>query len=366
MKKRLILIAFVFTPVLFTGIILLTSYLEVSSWWIELMSFFMPGVLVGIFLTLVAWLIVRPGFRYLWLPMLALVSAVEPLNATLALDPRQEKTGAELTVMSFNAALFNPYRPTTLKSEPRIFESFYDYLRENRSPDVLCIQEFFHSTRDDRELTADSIRLLGGYSYFYINPVHNKKYDGLIGVITFSKYPIINNGKLTFGDTRFNNGHWNDIEVGSDTVRVFNIQLRSMSIRLNNDDEASPLRDLGWNVLNIYRRLKWGYHMRQNEMDLIEEALDASPHCKIICADLNALPYSQTYKRFKRQYHNAFEKAGQGFGFTYHHFPWFIRIDNQFFDRDIGINYFRTMDEIHISDHYPIEAGYVLGQRKPD
>jgi exonuclease III len=361
MRKRVVHISlFIITPIVFGGITLLTSYLERGSWWIEMLSFFMPLVLVGIFIVLLAWVIIRPGYPYLVLPVLALISAIEPLNATFAMNGEREVTGEEFSVMSFNAALFNPYRPTTLESEPRIFDSFYDHLRAGGSPDVLCIQEFFHSARDGREMTADSIRILGGYSYFYINPVHNKKYDGLIGVITFSKYPIVANGKLTFGDERFNNGHWNDIVIGEDTVRVFNIQLRSMSIRWQRDGERGAFRQMAWNLRNIYRKLKWGYRARQEEMDYIEQALNESPHRKIICADLNALPYSHTYQRLKDRYHNAFERRGRGFGFTYHHFPWFIRIDNQFYDRDLEISYFRTLNEIDISDHYPIEAGYIL------
>lgn len=361
MKSRLFTFSlFVVVPVLLGGITLITSHLERGKWWMELLSFGMPMVLVGILLVLLAWLVLRPGLRHLWLPLLALVLAIDPLNATFAINLPRERSGHDLSVMSFNAALFNPYRPSTLESDPDAFDTFNAYLRDGHAPDVLCIQEFFHSNRNDQEMSADSIQQLGGYSYFYTNPVHNEDYDGLIGVITFSKYPLVRSGKLEMGDERFNNGHWNDVVVGADTVRVFNIQLRSMSIRWSTLDATSRLRNLRLNLRAIHNKLKWGYWMRHAEMELIEEALDASPYRRIICVDLNALPYSHTYQRLKNRYHNAFEKRGNGFGFTYHHFPWFIRIDNQFFDRELDIQYFRTLYEIEVSDHYPIEAGYRL------
>ncbi len=359
-NQRLRSILFIALPLLFGGATMITSHLERGKWWMELLSFGMPFVLLGTLLVLVLWLVLRPGLRYLWLPLMALVLAIKPLNATLALNLPAERSGHHLSVMSFNAALFNPYRPSTLESDPDAFQSFKAYLRQGQAPDVLCIQEFFHSNSDDHELTADSIQELGGYSNFYTNPVYNADYDGLIGVITFSKYPLVRSGKLEFGDERFNNGHWNDVLVGADTVRVFNIQLRSMSIRWRSMDASSSLRNLGLNVRNLYRKLRWGYSMRQAELARIEEALDASPYRKIICVDLNALPYSHTYQRLKSHFHNAFEQRGTGFGFTYHHFPWFIRIDNQFYDHGLDIQYFHTLDRIAVSDHYPIEAGYRL------
>ncbi len=351
---------FIVVPLVFTFIIILTSYTNHNSWWIELLSFFVPFILLGVFMLLLGWLLIRPGWRFLWLPLLALAVSVEPLNATLALNPSRAITGDEVRVMSFNAALFSPYRPSTLQSDPGVFNSFYTYLRNNEPPDILCIQEFFHSVREDRELTADSIRSLGSYSHFYTNPLHNKKYDGLIGVITFSKYTILNSGKLDIGHFQTNNGHWIDIVSGSDTIRVFNVQLRSMSIRLTRRPGHTLIADIAYNVREIYGRLKMGYYLRQQEMELIEKALNASPYPRVICADLNALPYSQTYQRLKRKYHNAFERRGSGFGFTYHQFPWFIRIDNQFFDPDLKVSYFKTLDHIHVSDHYPVEAGYLL------
>jgi len=361
MKDRPVTLSiFVLLPLILAGITVLTSHLERGTWWMELLSFGMPVVLLATLLVLLAWAILRPGVRYIWLPLLALVAAIEPFQATFAINVPKERSGHDLSVMSFNAALFNPYRPSTLESDTAVHSSIYAYLRENSPPDILCIQEFFHSTRDEQEMSADSILQLGGYSYFYTNPVHNTDYDGLIGVITFSKFPLVRSGKLEMGDERFNNGQWNDVLVGADTVRVFNIQLRSMSIRWRAIKGRSLLRDLRSNLASIYRKLRWGYTMRKVEMDRIEEALDASPHPVIICADLNATPYSHTYQRLKSRYHNAFEKGGTGFGFTYHHIPWFIRIDNQFFDRELEIQYFRTLDEIRVSDHYPIEAGYRL------
>ena len=347
-------------PAAFASIILLVYASGSGRWWVELLSFTMPLVMLAAPLVVIAWLVLRPGLHWLWLPLLAALLALKPLGATFALNVTTEEGSQQFRVMSFNAALFNPYRPSTLKSDQGSFRSFNNYLRSGPAPDILCIQEFYHGSHSADEVTADSILSLGEYSYFYTNPVYNRDYDGLIGVITFSKHPIIASGKLDLGDPRFHNAHWNDIVIESDTVRVFNVQLRSMSIRRSPIRASSLFSDLRHNAITIYRKLHIGHIKRRTEMDRISGALEASPHPAIICADLNALPYSHTYQRLKEKHLNAFEEEGSGFGFTYRHFPWFIRIDNQFYDPALRLEYFHTRKEINVSDHYPIEAGYVL------
>lgn len=354
---------FVVLPALLAITTLLVRVALSGSWWIELLSFSMPVVLIATLLVLIAWLVLRPGIRWLWLPLLALLLALKPLGATFAFNLPGTEGSHQFRVMSFNAALFNPYRPSTLQSDQGSFRSFNSYLASRPAPDILCIQEFYHGSSSVDELTADSILSLGQYSYFYTNPVYNSDYDGLIGVITFSKHPIVASGKLDLGDPRFHNAHWNDIAIDGDTVRVFNLQLRSMSIRWHPLSAFSVFSDLGYNAINIYRKLHKGHFIRIIEMDRIAEALEASPYPAIICADLNALPYSQTYQRMREKHLNAFEEKGSGFGFTYRHFPWFIRIDNQFYDPALRLEYFLTRTEISVSDHFPIEAGYVLKKR---
>lgn len=351
-------------PALLAGILLLLRVSVNGRWWVELISFFMPAVLLATLLIALAWLILRPGLRRLWIPLLALILALQPLSATFAFNFSKEQGTQQFRVMSFNAALFNPYRPSTLKSDPNTFRSINNYLRSSPAPDILCIQEFYHGHRSDDEITADSILALGEYSYFYTNPVYNRDYDGLIGVITFSKHPIVASGKLELGDPRFHNAHWNDVAIEGDTLRVFNVQLRSMSIRWQPLRSERLFRDLGHNLRSIYQKLHRGHRLRLFEMERLSAALKESPHPVIICADLNALPYSYPYKRLKKEYLNAFEEEGSGFGFTYRHFPWFIRIDNQFYDPSLQLKYYHTRTDLSVSDHFPIEAGYSFGEAK--
>lgn len=341
--------------------LLVVSHWVPGRWWSELLALAMPLVLASALVLLVIAIWKRPVRTARLLALLAFIAALKPLQETFALRLPPARIGSDLTVMSFNAALFAPYRPTTLLGSPDLYDQFYAHLRSKPSPDVLCIQEFYHSDLNE-ELTVDSILRLGGYDHFYTNPQYDDDYGGLVGVATFSKFPAVASGRMDFGHPDMWRGHWNDFVIGVDTVRVFNMQLQSMSIRWRSLS-ANAFKNLLLNARDIHDRLRDGHRARIGEMADIDRYLDSSPYPVIICADLNAMPWSHTYQSLKARFHNAFEQAGSGFGFTYHHFPWFIRIDHQFFDRRLGIAWFRMLDQIDISDHYPTEAGYIIHGR---
>jgi endonuclease/exonuclease/phosphatase family metal-dependent hydrolase len=61
---------------------------------------------------------------------------------------------------------------------------------------------------------------------------------------------------------------------------------------------------------------------------------------------------------------NAFEEAGNGFGFTYNGKLFFLRIDNQFVDEGLTVTDFRTHRNIPFSDHFPISATYSLDKKE--
>lgn len=350
-------ILIVLLPLVIIAYLLLISYFLIDKWWVELLSFLMPFVLAfSLFLFIISlWL--RLNWKFVLLPSFALLICIKPIQETIALNFRNDYGYSDVRVVSFNAAAFNPYRGAEFASNHQLNADFYNWIKNN-SPDVLCIQEFYHSDFDDYDQSLDSIVEAGDYKYYYINPVYKEEQNGIMGVITFSKFKALQSGELKYSDNPLNKGTWHDFIIKDDTVRFFNFQLRSMSIRVQSIDSLSLFSTLIYNLKNVYDKLKFGYHSRSDELKKLEEIILSSPYKTIICADINALPYSITYQKIKTRFHNSFEKGGTGLGFTYHHFPWFIRIDNQFYDKAIRIDYFKTHNDIKISDHYPIEAGY--------
>lgn len=365
-NRRCVLVAvlkglfLVLVPTFLLYIILIVCYFNNGSWYAELLAFVIPPVIIYSAGILIVVVLTRQN-RKLWiLPILNAVLCINPIIETIAFRFKSNNTLSDFKVMSYNVAAFNPSRMEIWESDVSIYKDLYNWFRNNESPDILCLQEFFHGTGDEYDLTLDSIALLGNYKYYYINPRYNRDTDGIYGVITFSKFRAINAGQIFYGDTLVNKGIYNDFIIKNDTLRVVNFQLKSMSIRWKRDEATTKLNNAKSNISEIVEKLIQGNESRKNELAVIESFLDTENYKTIICADINSVPYSSIYQRLNKNYYNAFEKAGTGLGFTYNRFPSVIRIDNQFYDKRLNIEYFKTRSDMNFSDHYPIEAGYFL------
>jgi endonuclease/exonuclease/phosphatase family metal-dependent hydrolase len=175
------------------------------------------------------------------------------------------------------------------------------------------------------------------------------------GIAIYSKLPIINTGEIRSESGNFMNSIFADVLLGEDTIRIYNTHLESMSIDeenvVNTDRLAQSYKDTGY-------RLRRGFISRAQQIKGLIKSIKDCNHKIILCGDLNELPYSYTYFSLRRLLNNAFEKAGNGFGFTYNGKLFFLRIDNQFFSKDINIHKFMTYRNVDFSDHFPLTATY--------
>ncbi|MBK7965384.1 MAG: hypothetical protein IPK10_08910 [Bacteroidetes bacterium] len=102
-------------------------------------------------------------------------------------------------VISFNVRLFDLYNWTgNLKTRKKIF----DYLHSEH-PDILCIQEYFHSDEGDfqnNKAIRDLLKLPHSSIKYSITLRKSQHW----GIATFSKYPIINEGTLFYTEGKSN------------------------------------------------------------------------------------------------------------------------------------------------------------------
>jgi len=352
---------YILLNLVFACVLYLVSYTNIDEWWIEVLSFAIPFILgATIFLIIVSPFVQLKKWKYIFV-ILNVILIYKPIQETysFSLQATPIDVPEKFTIMSFNVAHFNPFRYTDNINDSINYQAFYTYLKQNESPDILCLQEFYQGFGDDYQNVIDSIITHGKYTNFIINPTFDNLTNGIIGCITFSKFKSINRGELDFRDDDYLNGNWNDFLIENDTVRVFNFQLFSMSIRVNKDN-LSNWKGIKQESNHMFKKIKTGYSKRYDEVCNLQEKIYESPYQNIVCADLNALPYSSTYQNLKLIMQNSFEVAGSGFGFTYKNFPWFIRIDNQFCSNSIKVLNSKVEQSIQISDHYPIVSSYSL------
>lgn len=264
---------------------------------------------------------------------------------------------ARFSVMSYNVRLFDLYNWTENKqTRNEIF-----HFLSNEKPDIICFQEFYYDDRKEYFNTRDtltSILKTDHFSEYYTHNIHDVKYFGLC---TFSKFPITDQGNISFGNDPNNAVLWTDIAIGNDTVRIFNAHLAS--IRFQKADYASIGDRSGEELYRqkpdgeqrIIPRLRDAFAKRASQSIMLAEAISKSPHRVIVCGDFNDTPVSYAYKTIGRGLRDAHKESGSGMGNTYiGKFPSF-RIDYIFHSPELHSHGYVTHPE-ELSDHRAISC----------
>jgi len=346
-------------------LLLLISYLSAhvspgNFWMIAFFGLCFPIFFVLNLFFVVYWLI-QWKMKFLF-SFLALLIGFNYASKYFQINLREApaETGSaieKLKLMSFNVRLFDLYNWSHNK-ETR--SKIFDFIKDE-SPNIICLQEFFNSDKGDFQ-NFDTLCKFQKAKYGhreYTVTLHND--NDHWGIATFSSYPIVNRGKISFHARNSNNMCiYTDIKINNDTIRVYNMHLQSVHFRnrdykfisdlVNNKDSL----DLEYSK-NILRRLKTAFIKRSSQVDLVAEHIKSSPYPVIVCGDFNDTPCSYAYNVLSQGLTDAFVESGNGFGRTYIGiFPSF-RIDYLLHSPSIHSYDFQTIPE-ELSDHYPISC----------
>jgi len=274
------------------------------------------------------------------------------------LPEKSTNTSKLIKVLSYNVRLFDLYNwSNNKKTRNKIFN-----LIKEKQADVICFQEFYQdktnsfSTLDTLVKFQNAKNVHAAYTF----SVYNKYF---FGIATFSKYPIVNKGKITFKNTN-NICIYTDVKINQDTIRFYNNHLESIRFQLKNynfldslsykneDERLKGLKD-------ILKRLKRANSIRARQVDKISAHIKSSPYPVIVCGDFNDTPVSYTYHNMNNGLIDTFEEQGLGFGITYSRNFIFLRIDYLLHSPIIKAIKYQTIRKKY-SDHYPILGIYDL------
>lgn len=297
-----------------------------------------PLIVINILFSLY-WLI--RGSKWFFLSLIVLVISYFYFNPFFEFS--SEKTSKDfdntLSILSHNVRLFNAYEKTQTKDVPKIISE----LLTTQQPDVVCIQEYYRD--NDVNFTA--------YPYQYIHFKYSRTKKGklkenVLGHAILSKYPIINSGSLDFSGSS-NNSIYADIVKGRDTIRVYNLHLRSMgiipSVSYLQDGDTEKLRN----------RMSHAFIGQEEQMLQILEHKEKSPFPVLLCGDFNNTQFSYVYRKIQTGMQDAFLERGNGLGTTYLFDSYPMRIDFVFASEEFDVVKFETIKKT-FSDHYPITA----------
>ena len=265
--------------------------------------------------------------------------------------------GNTVKVMSYNVRLFDLYDWT---KQENIKDKILTLVNE-QDPDVVCFQEYY--LKGNSSFISKAIEMPYVHEHFINSTLNGNKSSG-VGTAIYSKYKIINKGKILFENEDANHCIFIDVLKDKDTIRIYNVHIGS--IRFDYEDytflagEKQPSTEEEMIPLKkIAKRLKIGFLKRAEQLSQLLEHTESSPYPTIIGADMNDTPVSHSHKQFSTAFKDSFNEKGSWVGSTYIGAIPLLRIDYLWFNSKLKNTSFTTINK-EFSDHRPIVGEYVL------
>ncbi|MEI7595479.1 MAG: endonuclease/exonuclease/phosphatase family protein [Bacteroidota bacterium] len=347
-------------------IILVLSYLSPitspeSNSYIPILGLGFPILFIINIFIIFFWLIFKPLYS-----ILSIVAFLIGFNVSNRYWAHNENNApidsTMIKVMSYNVKNFDVYNYTldwNYKYETR--NKIFDLLKEE-NPDILCFQEYYYENTKKFKTTDTLKTFLKANHFFAAFPVENRKSD-FFGIAIFTKYQIVNKGKIEFETKGANSCIFLDVLINKDTVRIYNLHFESIRFQKHDYEFAQKVSDslsdqselkLKQGARVLFTKLNRAFKYRAKQSELVEEHIKTCKYPTILCGDFNDTPISYAYKRIYKHLNDAFINAGTGLGTTYAGkiIPAY-RIDYIFHSDDFQPFNFNIIKKQY-SDHYPI------------
>ncbi len=219
-----------------------------------------------------------------------------------------------------------------------------------QNPDIICLQEFNNS---DAQNNLSPFKNKYPYHYFSKDFTRAKQ-SYQAGSIIFSKFPIVDSGKIRFPGTSAESLIYADVQTPRKIIRVFTTHLQSFKFKKEDYDDIEKIKKTENKALpaslSIIEKMKRAYTQKGKQANIVREALDNSPYPSVICGDFNDVPNSYTYFHIRKDWQDVFLATSLGIGRTYLALAPTLRIDYILPDKNFFILQFDLVDE-DLSDH---------------
>ncbi len=330
------------------------SFINPTFFWpTALFGLAYPPILLANLFFVIYWLFRKPLFAtFSFFTILIgwpLMSKHVAFNSSTPVDSGD----SVLRVMSYNVHLFQAISDKNVHTQDSVIK-----LVQDSQPDVLCMQEFQSTVSGDQKFT-EKMKKACNFKAYYFSPANENAYHGY-GHVTFSKYPIVDAGVINDYSYGINRIVFTDIVKEQDTIRVYNVHLRSFLLQDEDKDfikNPSGTPDEKAASKRVGRKLKDAFYYRSRQVEHLLAHFDDTTYPKLVMGDFNDTPMSYSVNTIGKTMNNAFQKKGRGWGVT--HFEVFpiLQIDYIFADFDV-LNY--GIIKRKFSDHYPIWADVKL------
>ena len=346
---------------------LMLSYLSLfvspdRNWVLPFFGLLYPYLLLLNIILFIYWILKRRW--YLIFSLATIILGWDIIWRTVQVNFKAENLQGKnsLRLMSYNVhnMLYGNARGADLQDKNSILQ-----LIRTEMPDILCIQEF-KSVGKPPEAVLDSMSADLKLPYFKYTRYNERESKSLDAIVTFSRFPILSTYSLKI-DGQHYYFQMNDLLMGEDTIRLFNVHLESVRFKY---EDYTFINDLDFQFeenekfsegsRRIVNKLRGAYVKRSAQVKKLKELLKDSPYPLVICGDFNDTPCSYSYQVLSNGRKDAFIESGSGFGNTYAGTLPSLRIDYILYDPYFEALEYTTLKE-KLSDHYPVTA--LIGHR---
>ena len=325
-------------------------------------ALFNPFIIIFNLFFVLFWLIARKWFFLISLSIMLL--SANQINNTFPVhfgNLDKSKTASAINLLTYNTKMSGDL----VKDTPQKRNNVIRYIIDSNA-DIVCLQEFEVSTKKQYITLPDMLRIFTKYRYNHI-VFKAKTHSNLLGIATFSKYPIVGRQRITF-PSKYNISISSDINVNGTIIRVFNNHLESnritesdkeKSFKLKNKFDTENLTDV---TMLFSHKLGAAYKLRACQADTVAGLIAKSPYNVIVCGDFNDVPASYAYTKVKGNLKDAFTETGLGFGWTFKEPFYGFRIDYVLYDSNALKPVRFYIDKVNYSDHYPVLCQFKINK----
>lgn len=300
--------------------------------------------------------------KYVWTFIIVLlcgfISIKNVIGFHLPHTPEEKKLPGNIRLLSWNVDEFLDSRiDADVPGNAR--RKVLDFIKQTNA-DVLCLQDF-RDYENVKDVYSNLLYIKDtlNYPYYYFSKDEEYNVDeGKVayGVIIFSRYPIISEGKVKYPEPGYEHLEFADLQVGKDAVRFYNTHLASMSLYSAERQKGSGYSFSQDNELfinkDIVKRLRDFDIIHAEQARVIKSELNTCNKPFVFCADLNSVPSSYVYRKISKGLNDAFLSNGFGFGSTYDATTPTLRIDVTLYSDQLKVNGYSCL-KLKASDHFP-------------
>ena len=260
-----------------------------------------------------------------------------------------------IKVLSYNVMSF-AYKDNTKESPNKIIR----YIAESDA-DIVCLQEYFVSSRDNLMSSREVAANLPMYPYIaeIIFSSQKNKHDKY-GLAVLSKFPITSSQRIPFPSV-YNGSAIHEINVNGKKVHVINNHLESFKLTAEDRSKYSDiithanLESLDDLRGSIQQKLRQAFRIRAKQAHIIaDEIKKTNGYYTIVCGDFNDTPISYARRTIKGSLNDAFVESGLGMGISYNQNFFLFRIDHILYSSSMEAYNCHIDTKAKLSDHYPI------------